>query len=104
MKKFFFIVIVVASLAAAFSPAWADSPKQCTKNGECGVSSKDPTRQDIVIDPVCGMDVVAKKSKYHSTYKGKTYHFCSLKCQKAFDKNPSLYIGKEYKKKNGGIK
>lgn len=103
MKKFF-VVLVIASFAAAFSPAWADSPKQCTKNGECGVNSKDPTKQDIVIDPVCGMDVVAKKSKYHSVYKGKTYHFCSLKCKKAFDKDPSLYIGKERKKKNGGTK
>ncbi len=98
MKKFF-IAIVIASLAATFSPAWADSPKQCTKNGECGVRSKDPTKQDIVIDPVCGMDVIATKSKYRSTYKGKTYHFCSLKCKKEFDKNPSGFIGKEHKKK-----
>ncbi len=98
MKKFF-IVIAIAFLAAAFSPAWADSPKQCTKKGECGIRSKDPTKQDIVIDPVCGMDVVAKKSKYSSAYKGKTYHFCSLKCKREFDKNPSRFIGKEHKKK-----
>ncbi|MHB8174066.1 MAG: YHS domain-containing protein [Nitrospirota bacterium] len=98
MKKFF-IALVIASLAAAFLSAWADSPKQCTKNGECGISSKDPTKQDIVVDPVCGMDVVVNNSQYQSKFNGKTYHFCSLKCKRKFDKNPSRFIGKEHKKK-----
>ena len=93
MKKFL-LVISAISLAAVFSPAWADAPKQCTK-GTCGMEEKAAAVKETTVDPVCGMD--AKESKYQETYGGKTYHFCSANCKKAFDKNPSKYI--EQKKK-----
>ena len=31
------------------------------------------------------------KAKYTSTYKGKTYYFCSEGCKKAFDRDPEKY-------------
>ena len=43
-------------------------------------------------DPVCGMNVDEKTSKYKTTYMGKTYYFCALGCQKAFEANPKKYV------------
>ncbi|MCP8308635.1 MAG: YHS domain-containing protein [archaeon] len=43
-------------------------------------------------DPVCGMSVDEKKTKYKSDYKGKTYYFCSTTCKSAFDKSPGKYV------------
>lgn len=95
MKKVLVSAAVVISLAAFSAGALAGS-SSCTKN--CceakKAESKDPTRQDVVIDPVCGMDVNVSEAKYSSKYDGKAYYFCSKSCQKAFEKRPSEYIGK----------
>ncbi len=40
-------------------------------------------------DVVCGMDVAA--ARFRSTYKGKEYGFCSIKCKETFDKSPKRY-------------
>ncbi len=42
-------------------------------------------------DPVCGMDV-GEDSKFKSSYKGKTYVFCSVNCKQNFDKQPESYV------------
>ena len=42
-------------------------------------------------DPVCGMTVDEKKTKFKSDHKGKTYYFCSAACKSTFDKNPEKY-------------
>lgn len=42
-------------------------------------------------DPVCGMKVNLEQAQYKSTYKGKTYAFCSLECKETFDKTPEQY-------------
>jgi YHS domain-containing protein len=41
-------------------------------------------------DPICGMEV-NENSAFKSSYKGKTYHFCSAACKHAFDKNPDKH-------------
>ncbi len=43
-------------------------------------------------DPVCGMDVDPKTAAGKSTYKGKTYYFCSAGCKRDFDKDPQKYL------------
>jgi len=44
-------------------------------------------------DPVCGMDVDEKRAPGgKSTYKGRTYYFCSPGCKKSFDKDPEKYL------------
>ena len=43
-------------------------------------------------DLVCGMNVDEKTAKYKMKYKGKTYYFCALGCQKTFEANPEKYI------------
>ena len=48
---------------------------------------------DVLKDPVCGM-TVTEESKYHEEFKGKTYFFCSDKCQSKFHSSPVQYIAK----------
>jgi YHS domain-containing protein len=45
-------------------------------------------------DPVCGMEVDEAKAAATSSYKGKTYYFCSPGCKKDFDSNPDKYAGR----------
>lgn len=44
------------------------------------------------IDPVCGMKIRLKEAAAFEAYEGKTYYFCSLKCQNAFKTNPSQFV------------
>jgi xanthine dehydrogenase accessory factor len=43
------------------------------------------------IDPICGMTVDMKSSKYSSTYDSKMYFFCCLRCKETFEKAPAQY-------------
>jgi len=52
-----------------------------------------------VKDPVCGMEVDLKISKFKSEYHGKTYYFCSKEDKEMFDKMPRGYVG-EHPEKN----
>lgn len=45
-----------------------------------------------VIDPVCGMTVNPEKSAGSSTYKGVTYHFCSVHCLHKFEADPERIL------------
>lgn len=43
-------------------------------------------------DPVCGMTLAkGSASKYHMTYRGKEYHFCSATCLKSFENYPQVF-------------
>ena len=44
-------------------------------------------------DPICGMMVDEKKTKFKSDYNGKTFYFCAASCKTTFDKNPTKYAG-----------
>lgn len=46
------------------------------------------------IDPVCGMEVDPITAAYQTTYKDKTYYFCSAECKRDFDKEPQKYVDK----------
>ncbi len=43
-------------------------------------------------DPVCNMRCDKDKATGQVEYQGKTYHFCSDSCQRAFEKNPEQYV------------
>ncbi|MEM2130667.1 MAG: YHS domain-containing protein, partial [Candidatus Bathyarchaeia archaeon] len=49
--------------------------------------------QPTLKDPVCGM-IVDASTTYKTSYNGKTYYFCSLRCKKVFESNPRKYITK----------
>jgi P-type Cu+ transporter len=46
-----------------------------------------------VKDPVCGMTIEEKDAATMSSYKGKTYHFCSTSCKDKFEIDPRPYAG-----------
>ncbi|HAR41072.1 MAG TPA: hypothetical protein DCS07_00310, partial [Bdellovibrionales bacterium] len=41
-------------------------------------------------DPVCGM-AVKPDSPHHETFEGKTYRFCSARCQEKFQAAPQRF-------------
>jgi YHS domain-containing protein len=45
----------------------------------------------MTTDPVCGMEIDEKKTKYESQYGGQTYAFCSKECKDEFDQTPEEY-------------
>lgn len=47
-----------------------------------------------VRDPVCGMTIDQQDAVATSTYKEKTYYFCSEDCKVAFDEAPEDYAGR----------
>jgi Cu(I)/Ag(I) efflux system membrane fusion protein len=56
-------------------------------------------------DPVCGHEIdeaQAKAGGLTSTYKGKTYYFCSYSCNKKFDKDPEGYLHPKAQGGSGG--
>jgi YHS domain-containing protein len=52
----------------------------------------------MVKDPVCNMEVDENKTEFSSTYKNKTYYFCSKGCKDKFDTTIN-----NLKKASGGI-
>ncbi|MGA9387293.1 MAG: YHS domain-containing protein [Candidatus Bathyarchaeia archaeon] len=43
-------------------------------------------------DPVCGVVLDEKTSKFKITYDGETYHFCSVTCKKRFKRHPMKFV------------
>ena len=48
----------------------------------------------MIKDPICGMMVDEKTVRFKTTYKNKTYYFCSAVCLENFKKNPEKYVSK----------
>ncbi|WP_319783576.1 heavy metal translocating P-type ATPase [Oceanisphaera sp. IT1-181] len=51
--------------------------------------------EDAIKDPVCGMPVDPHTAEPRSQHAGKSYYFCSIRCQSKFDEDPSKYLGEE---------
>lgn len=49
-----------------------------------------PAADAALRDPVCGM-TITPPSQFQESYAGRTYHFCSLKCQQKFVAEPQRY-------------
>ena len=49
----------------------------------------------MATDPVCGMRVDEKSAAAQSSYRGRTYYFCSKECKASFDADPVKYTSKE---------
>ena len=49
------------------------------------------TQMDV--DPVCGMTIDAAKAR-HKEHAGRTWHFCSAKCEARFRSDPDKYPSK----------
>jgi YHS domain-containing protein len=42
-------------------------------------------------DPVCGMIVNEKTTRFSSEHEGRKFYFCSAQCRKSFDADPHKY-------------
>jgi len=42
-------------------------------------------------DPICGMTVNEKTTKFKSEHEGVMFYFCSAQCQKTFESDPHKY-------------
>ena len=49
-------------------------------------------RDDVAIDPVCGMKVEQRAAKHTASHGGTTYYFCCRSCREKFAANPSQYF------------
>ena len=49
-------------------------------------------KDNIQVDPVCGMEVNESNAAGKSTYKGKSYFFCSNECKERFDLDPAEHV------------
>jgi len=49
--------------------------------------------EEIVKDPVCGMEKPKSQMEFSSLYKGKTYYFCSQRDKDMFEKFPDNWLG-----------
>ena len=47
---------------------------------------------NTVLDPVCGMYVDPQKARGSAEYQGKTYYFCSSRCEERFKAEPEKYL------------
>ena len=45
----------------------------------------------MVKDPICGMMVDEKTTKFKSDFNGKTFFFCAASCKATFDKSPEKF-------------
>ena len=46
----------------------------------------------MVVDPVCGMELMPELAIAETDYDGQTYYFCSEDCFEAFDEDPERYV------------
>jgi YHS domain-containing protein len=49
---------------------------------------------EMVKDPVCGMDVDPSKAAAKSQHNGVTYYFCAQSCKQKFDQKPDQFVKK----------
>ena len=51
--------------------------------------------ENAVKDPVCGMSVDPHTAEHRSKHAGKSWYFCSSRCQSKFEDDPEKYLGEK---------
>jgi len=49
------------------------------------------SKQEKLVDPVCGMDVTPESAVGKAEHDGAWFYFCSQNCLATFNKNPHMY-------------
>ena len=57
-------------------------------HGDHAAAVQPPVRDDVAIDPVCGMKVVKATAKHSAVHDGATYYFCNPRCREKFIADP----------------
>ena len=99
MKKYgsMFAGILVLLFTFSLSPGLFAEEGPMHEKMEHGKKSMEETKENIVIDPVCGMKIKPEEAAGKSEYKGTTYYFCMDGDKKAFDQDPEKYIAQMQK-------
>jgi YHS domain-containing protein len=50
-------------------------------------------KENMVMDPVCGMSINRLHAAAHVEHRGRTYYFCVPDCQSRFTADPEKYVG-----------
>ena len=77
---------------------YVSKPEESSASGRVESSPEVRAAPQKTRDLVCGYELDearAKAAGLTSTYKGKTYYFCSYGCNKQFDKDPERYLQQE---------
>lgn len=53
-----------------------------------------PPATQLVIDPVCKMELSADEAAATLKFNGRTYYFCHAACLHLFEADPLAYLGK----------
>ena len=56
--------------------------------------AEDIVSEELVTDPVCGMEIDPASAAGSSEYEGQTHYFCNLNCKQSFDAEPEKYAPK----------
>lgn len=56
------------------------------------INSEKEVKTRMAKDPVCGMEVNEKTTKWKTAYGGKTYYFCAEGCKRTFEKDPKKFV------------
>lgn len=54
-------------------------------------------RDNLQIDPVCGMNLSAADIEERFTFRGHTYHFCCAACRERFAAKSAFYLDRSYR-------
>jgi Cu+-exporting ATPase len=58
-----------------------------------GTAASEVGAPGVVVDPVCGMQIESATAAGHMNHGGRTYFFCSARCEEKFRSNPDHYVG-----------
>lgn len=95
MRVFLMAVLFLSCLMIV-----ACGEKSAPENQQQSLSSaaqaeSDSLESNMVIDPVCGMELDKTKVTLTVSYKGTTYYFCSESEMIAFEKEPERFLAAE---------
>lgn len=60
-------------------------------------------KQNLVTDPVCGMEINKTAAAARMDFEGNTYYFCVEECRRKFAEDPGHYIKLRWEKKRAAI-
>src|SRR5262245_6445808 len=60
-------------------------------------------RENLVVDPVCGMQINKTAAAAQMNFEGHTYYFCVAECAEKFAQDPGQYVRQRWDKKRAAI-